>query len=68
MSAVCCDDCFTGKAAEPRPEDYSKGFEDGVKYAQEKVTAMLGTKTFEDRENSLVYAAVAADVVRLLRG
>ncbi len=68
MSAMCCDDCFTGKGGDPRPEDYSKGFEDGIRYAQEKVTAMLGTKTFEDRENSLVYAAVAADVVRLLRG
>jgi basic membrane lipoprotein Med (substrate-binding protein (PBP1-ABC) superfamily) len=66
MSKDCCNDCFWEE--QPKTEDYSKGFEDGVKYAQEKVTAMLGTRTFDDRENSLVYAAVAADVVRLLRG
>lgn len=66
MAEQCCQDCFW--ETKPENSDYNQGLQDGIKYAQEKVTAMLGTKTFEDRENSLIYAAVAADVVRMLRG
>lgn len=61
----CCNDCFWDTKI--NYTDYSQGFMAGIKYSQEKVTAMLGVKTFDDKANAPIYAAVAADVVRMLR-
>ncbi len=61
----CCNDCFWDTKI--NYTDYSQGFMAGIKYAQEKVALLMWERTLADSAHSQIYAAVAADVERMLR-